>query len=167
MKVVSQQSTNPLDATMTRTQVVRRKFKSSLPRSVQNRELSTMEALAKTIELFDRLRSGMHEAGLDPNDSQAGLIYYQPNTKGAEHILAKTVVLPEPGKIGPFCDTVMALDKPVFLGVLFSQHDPETEKAAQKRVLFVCPFMRSPDSDGRLIAARNQQAMGGKMAVAN
>lgn len=160
-------SANPLDATMTRTQVVRRKFKSSLPRKIENRVLSKMEALGRTFELFDRLRNEMDAAGLDKNDSKAGLVYCQPETKGEEHILARTVALPNPGAITEFCDRVMALDKPRFLGLVFIQHDPDADKASQRDVAFLGPFMAGPEAEGRLIAARNQIAMGGFKAVAN
>src|ERR1700733_13633168 len=113
VRLETRKSANPLDATMTKTQVVRRKFKSSLPRKIENRKLSKMEALGRTFELFERLRNEMENAGLDKNNSQAGLIYCQPQTKGEEHVLARTIVLPKPGKeVAEFCDSVMNLDKP-------------------------------------------------------
>lgn len=152
---------------MTRAQVVRRKFKSGLPRKIENRRLSVMEALARTMDLFDRLRNEMEAAGLKKSHVSAGLIFYQPQTKGKEHVLAETIILPEPGEIGTFCDRVMALDKPVFLGVIFHQHDPEAEKPDQQNVIFVWPFLDGPDERGRLVAARNQQAKGGLKKVAN
>jgi hypothetical protein len=152
---------NPLDAAMTKTQVVRRKFKSALPRSIQNRELSKMEAMARTMELFDRLRNMMEEAGLDKNDAYAGLVYYQPETKGEERVLARTIPLPRPEDIGSFANEVMALDKPRFLGVLFLQHDPATDKAKYQDVLFALPFMLGAEAEGRLLAARTSQQMGG------
>jgi hypothetical protein len=152
---------NPLDATMTKTQVVRRKFKSALPRTIKNRVLSKMEALARTMELFDRLRSEMKAAGLDENNVYAGLIYCQPETKGMERVLANVVVLPKPGDIAAFCDGVMGLDKPLFLGVLFAQRDPDATKAAYKNVVFVWPFMLGPEAEGRLLAARTQQTQDG------
>jgi hypothetical protein len=96
MRLVERTETkNPLDKAMTKTQVVRRKFKSALPRSIQNRELSNMEAMARTMELFDRLRGMTEEAGLDKNNVSAGLVYYQPETKGMERILAQTIEIPE------------------------------------------------------------------------
>lgn len=162
-------SANPLDATMTRTQVVRRKFKSSLPRKIENRVLSQMEALGKTFELFERLRNEMAAAGLDRDDAQAGLIYCQPETPGEERVLARTVALPKPGgdEIQKFCDEVWKLDKPLFLGILFYQSDPDAAKPDQRGVFFVCPLMAGPEAEGRLIAARNQQAQGGFKALAN
>jgi len=114
-----------------------------------------MEALARTMELLDRLRDGMQAAGLDKNNVLAGLVYYQPKSKGA-HLLAQTTMLPEPSAIGAFCDAVMGLEDPRFLGVIFIQHDPDAEKASQKGVVFVWPFMSGPEADGRLLAARNE-----------
>ena len=157
-------SKNPLDATMTRAQVVRRKFKSGLPRKPEPRELSKMEAMARTMELFDRLRGEMESAGLNKNDVSVGLVFCQPKTKGLEHVLAQTVALPKPEEIGTFVERVMALDRPVFLGLLFVQHDVEAEKARdekQKTVLCAWPFTNEFDAPARLLAARNQQARGG------
>jgi hypothetical protein len=152
---------------MTKTQVVRRKFKSSLPRRIENRKLLPMEAMGKTMELFDKLRNEMAAAGLDKNNAEAGLVYCQPETKGMEHVLAQTIRLPKPEKIGTFVERVMALHKPLFLGVMFLQRDPDTDKPGQKYALFVWPFMSSPEADGRLLAARNQMAQGGLKKVAN
>lgn len=152
---------------MTRTQVVRRKFKSGLPRKIENRLLSPMEAMARTMDLFDKLRTEMSAAGLNKHDAEAGLVYCQPQTKGMEHVLAQTIVLPKPEEIGTFVERVMALHKPLFLGVMFMQRDRDTDKPDQKNVLFVWPFMSSPEADGRLLAARNQQAKGGLKKVAN
>jgi len=148
---------NPLDGTMTKTQVVRRRFKSALPRTIPNRELSKMEAMARTMDLFDKLRGEMCAAGLNPDDAQAGLVFYQPDTPGKERLLAETIRLPRPEDIGGFVDRVMALDKPRFLGVLFAQRDPDATKAEYKTVMFVWPFMGGPEAEGRLLAARNQQ----------
>jgi hypothetical protein len=156
-----------MDATMTATQVVRRKFKSALPRRIENRLLSKMEAMARTMELFDKLRNEMAAAGLDKDNAEAGLVFCQPETKGVEHVLAQTIRLPKPEEIGTFVEGIMALHKPLFLGVMFLQRDPDTEKPGQKDALFVWPFMSSPEADGRLVAARNQMAKGGLKKVAN
>jgi hypothetical protein len=152
---------------MTKTQVVRRRFMSALPRKIQNRELSPMEAMARTMELFDRLRNEMEDAGLNKNHAYAGLVYCQPRTKGKEHVLAETIVLPKPEGIADFANKVIALDKPLFLGVLFHQHDPDAEKAKYKNRVFVWPFMAGPEAEGRLLKARNQQAEGGFKKVTN
>jgi hypothetical protein len=148
-------SANPLDDTMTPTQVVRRKFKSGLPRTIENRQLSPMEAIGKTFELFDRLLNGMEEAGLKESNASAGLVYY--NDCG---VFAETIALPEPKPeaIGEFVKKVMSLKKPVFLGVIFLQHDPDTKKTEYRNVVFVWPFIGGPDAERRLIIARNSQA---------
>jgi len=159
---------NPLDATMTKAQVVRRKFKSALPRKIQNRQLSKMEAMARTMELFDRFRNMMREADLDADDVQAGLVFCQPETPGKEAVTAETFVLPAPEEIGKFVDRVMALDRPLFLGLMFHQtdHDPDI-KPEKQRTLFVWPFMLGPEAEKRLLGARRQQAKGGFSAIAN
>ena len=157
MVATTAKAVNPLDGTMTKTQVVRRRFKSALPRTIKNRELSNMEAMAKTMELFDQLRKEMGAAGLDPDDAQAGLVFYQPETPGKERMLAETIRLPKPDDIGVFVKRVMGLDKPRFLGVLFAQRDPDATKAEYKTAAFVWPFMNGPEAEGRLLAARNGQ----------
>jgi hypothetical protein len=154
VRLSTKKSTNPLDATMTKAQVVRRKFKSSLPRKVENRRLSAMEALARTFDLFDRLRDMMAEAGLKKGDVKAGLVYCQPETKGREHVLVESIELPKPEEIPTFAEKVLALDKPLFLGVIFAQSDREADKADQRAVAFVWPFMAGPEAEGRLLAAR-------------
>jgi hypothetical protein len=153
----AKKAVNPLDVTMTRTQVVRRRFKSALKRTIQNRELSKMEAMARTMELFGQLRNEMNAAGLDADDAQAGLVFYQPETPGKERMRAETIRLPKPEDIGRFVDRVMELDKPHFLGVLFAQRDPDATKAEYKTVAFVWPFMNGAEAEGRLLAARNGQ----------
>jgi hypothetical protein len=168
MRLSTRKSANPLDATMTKTQVVRRKFMSALPRRIENVILSPMEAMARTMTLFDKLRSEMVAAGLDVKNVRAGLVYCQPETEDAKHILAQTIIMPDdPGKIGDFCNRVMKLDKPLFLGVIFSQHDPDAERREYRDRIFVAQFMAGPEAEGRLIAARNQIAKGGAKKVAN
>ncbi|MGH9644353.1 MAG: hypothetical protein ACRD3Q_18275 [Terriglobales bacterium] len=126
-----------------------------------------MEAMARTMELFGRLRTLMEEAGLKNGDVSAGLMFCQPETKGREHVLAETIVLPKPEEIPAFADKVMALDKPLFLGVLFHQHDRDADKPDQQNAVFVWPFMAGPESEGRMLAAMRQQAKGGHKKVAN
>lgn len=158
---------NPLDSVMTKAQVVRRKFKSSLPRTIQNRVLSPMEAMARTMELFDRFRGEMKDAGLKPSDVSAGLLYFQPDTKSEKGVLARVAELPAPDEIGAFVEKVMALDKPRFLGVLFVQTDRETDKANKKFTGFAFPFMHDLDAQKRLKAFINAQAKGGFKKIAN
>jgi hypothetical protein len=152
---------NPLEERMTRAQVARRRFKSSLPRKPAHLMMSPMQALARTADLFDRLRNEMQAAGVNPEHAQAALVYFQPHVK---EILAQTVVLPKPEKIPEFAASVMSLDKPVFLGVLFLQHDAEAEKAGdmkQANVLFGVPFTTACDAPARMLAARDSQRLKG------
>ncbi len=153
MRLTAQKTKNPLDATMTKTQVVRRKFMSSLPRRSENRRLTKMEAMGRTMQLFDTLRYEMGEAGLDANNARAALVYCQPETKGMEGVLAQVVELPEPEGIPTFCKGVADIDKPLFLGVMFLQHDSDTDKPEYKDWVFVAPFMTGSEAEGRLIAA--------------
>lgn len=167
LRVPETKRTNPLDATMTKAQVVRRVFKSSLPRKPEHVELSAMEALARTFELLARFRNEMGKAELSRDDVQAGLVYCQPKTKGQEAVISQTVVLPkpDPADVGEFAEKVMALDKPVFLGVLFLQHDAKAEKAGdvkQANVLFGIPFTTVYDAPARMLAARASQMLKGK-----
>jgi hypothetical protein len=61
----------------------------------------------------------------------------------------------------------MNLDKPLFLGVVFLQNDPDAESAEQRNAIFVAQFMSSPEANGRLLMARDQLAKGGFKNVAN
>jgi hypothetical protein len=151
---------NPLDASMTKAQVVRRRFKSALPRTIKNEILAPMSAIAKALELYERFRSEMAAVpGLSKSDVSAGLVYVRPETPGLEHETG-TALIPDPdkGNIGMFVETTMALDKPLFLGVIFIQTDHEATKPEQRHVIFVWPFMGGPEAEKRLKAARNQQA---------
>jgi len=157
---------NPLDGMMTRAQVVRRKFNASRPRTIQNRVLSKLEAMARTMELFDKLRSAMAAEGLNKEDVLAHLVFVQPQTPGLEDKV-RTAFLPSPEKIGTFVDKIMALDNPVFLGVLFGQYDHETDKEDKKRVAFLWPFRADPKSERALLAARRGFVRGGNKALDN
>jgi hypothetical protein len=153
---VTREKVNPLDAAMTKAQIVRRRFKSALPRRIKNRVLSKMEAMARTMELFDRFRNEMEAAGLNKGDVRAGLVYCQPETPGMEHVLAQVAELPNPdkGNVAMFAETTMALDKPLFLGLLFVQTDHETDKPNKQQTIFVWPFMLGQEAEKRLLAAR-------------
>jgi hypothetical protein len=151
-------SANPLDEMMTSAQIARRKFKATLPRKIQNRRLSAMEALSEVFGLFDRLRGLVAERGLSADSVQAGLVYCLPESDPG--VFAATIPLPEPSKIGAFCEKVMALDQPLFLGVFFRQEDSDTNNPAQKAVIFTAQFIAGPEAEGRLLAARKQQQIG-------
>jgi hypothetical protein len=146
---------------MTKAQVVRRRFKSALPRTVQNKVLSKMEAMAKVMELLDRFRGEMDTEGLPKTDVEAGLVYCQPETPGMEDVAFATIPLPAPEAIGVFVKKVMALEKPLFLGVLFIHTDRQADKPEKKHTIFVWPFMGGPEAEKRLLAARRSQAKGG------
>jgi hypothetical protein len=154
---------NPLDAVMTPAQVVRRRFKSSLPRTVKNTILTKVAAMARAEELYERFRGEMAAGGLNKSDVSAALVFCQPETPGMEGLLAQVAPLPDPdkGNMEMFVETTMALDRPLFLGVLFFQTDHKTTKPEQRHVVFVAPFMGGPEAEKRLLAARKQQAQRG------
>ena len=156
------ETNNPLEERMTRAQVARRRFKSGLPRKPGNVELSWMQALARTADLYDGLRNEMRAVGVNPEHAQAALVYFQPHAR--DGVLAQVVPLPKPDKMTEFCERVMSLDKPVFLGVLFLQHDAEAEKAGdikQTNVLFGTAFTTAHDAEARMLAARESQRFRG------
>jgi hypothetical protein len=152
---------NPLDSQMTKSQVVRRKFNASRPRVIQNRRLSKFEAMARTMELFDKLRDAQREAGLEANDVVAGLVF-------AEHgNIVRTFWLPVPERINEFVKKVMELKDPMFLGVLFGQKDPDAVKEEKQATAFLWPFVSGPLADKQLLAARQHFAKGGHKALDN
>ena len=153
-----EKAVNSLDSMMTPAQVARRKFKSALPRKPQNRSLSPMQAIGETFTLLDEFRDTVHAEKQKMDAAKtvyAALAYALPDTAK----LALTLTVPEPAKIGPFCDTVMRLGRknPVFLGVVFVQVDPDTTKAAYKHVSFVVPFVSGPDAEARLLYAQREE----------
>lgn len=117
-----------------------------------------MQALGETFTLLDQFR-GMVRAEKQKMDAAktvyAALAYTLPNAAK----LALTITVPEPDKIGPFCETVMGLERknPTFLGVVFVQVDPDAENTAYKAVSFVMPFMSGLDAEARLVFARKEE----------
>jgi hypothetical protein len=158
-----QKPKNPFLA-MTKAQKARQRFKSGLPRKPGNEELSWMQALARTVDMFDGLRNEMRGEGLNPDDVQAALVYFQPHARDA--VLARVVPLPKPDKMAEFCEQIMALDKPAFLGVLFLQHDEQAEKAGDRKqanVIFGIAFTTAYDAPARMLAARESQRFKGEL----
>lgn len=148
---------NPLDAKMTPAQVARRKFKSTLPRKIENRRLSAMEALGETFTLFDRFRGIVAEAGQDPDLTlHAALAYCLPESDPDPDParLGKVIHLRRRPLVGDFCNEVMELDRPLFLGVVFTQFDPDTKSPNYKFASFCAQFMAGPEADSRLLYAR-------------
>jgi hypothetical protein len=157
--VLKEKAVNRLDNMMTPGQVARRKFKSSLPRKVSNRTPSPMEALGETFTLLDRFRTMVAEEGADPDRTlYAALAYYLP--EASPETLAFTAFLPGPSKAGEFCDDVMKLPHPVFLGLVFIQVDLDTENPAYRTVSFCTQFMGGPDAEARLLYAQRMLRTG-------
>jgi len=153
---------NPMEERMTRAQVARRRFKSGLPRKPGNVELTWMQALGRTAELFEGLRNEMRAVGANPDHAQAALVYFQPSAR--DGVLAQVLPLPKPEKMTEFCEQIMALEKPVFLGLLFLQHDAEAEKSRdtkQANVLFGIAFTTAHDAEARMLAAKESQRFRG------
>jgi hypothetical protein len=127
-----------------------------------------MAALAMTMELLDSFRSEMQREELNPNDVEAGLVFFQPKIK---EILAHTVIVPPPGEFGRFCEEILALEGAVFLGLLFLHRDAKAKKAGDEKrasVLFGYPFTKAHNAAARLLAAKDSQAKGGlKSQVVN
>jgi hypothetical protein len=146
------------DSMMTPAQIARRKFKSALPRKAQNRTLVPLQAIGEAFTLLAQFCEMVSAEGqrTDPLKTvYAALAYTLP---GASK-LALTLTVPEPGKIGPFCDTVMGLERktPDFLGVVFVQVDPDPKvSAAYRTVSFVVPFKSGSDVEARLLYAQRE-----------
>jgi hypothetical protein len=154
---LKEKAVNRLDSMMTPGQVARRKFKSALPRKPQNKELSPMQALGELFTHLDRFRDMVAAEKQDraaANNVYAALVYSLPDSVK----LALTITVPHPGeKIGEFCETVMGLERPSFLGVVFVQVDPDAGSTAYKAVSFVVPFVSGPDAEARLVYAQRQE----------
>jgi hypothetical protein len=148
------------DALMTPGQIARRKFKSFLPRTPQERNVSAMQALAELFKWLDQFRGILRaeqqrKTPDDPSDPAktlyAAVAYRLP---GAAE-LASTLPVPEPGAmVGAFCDAVMALENPTFLGVVFVQAEPGVDA-----VSFAAPFMSGPEASARLRYAQDTELL--------
>lgn len=145
----TEKTVNPLDGMMTRAQVARRKFKSTLPRKIENRRLSALEAIGETFKLFIRFREILTEQGVDPDITlNAGLAYCLPESDPA--MLGTAVLIPGPSNVGAFCDGITKLDRPLFLGMVFIQLDPDTDDRKYKWASFCTQFMGGPEAESRL-----------------
>jgi hypothetical protein len=159
----NEKAANPLDSTMTPAQVARRKFKSSLPRKLENRRLSAEAALGETFTLLDRFRGLVTEEMRTLEAVKtiyAALAYCLPESEPA--MLADSLPVPEPGMIeafGAFCEMALSLDKPLFLGVVFVQVDPDAESPAYRSVTFAAPFMGGPEATARLRYAQEKELL--------
>ena len=148
---------NPMDAKMTPAQVARRKFKSTLPRKPEHRSLSPMQALGETFTLLDRFRSFVAEEMQDLEAAKmvyAALVFCLPKSK------PETLSVPESDtkkSFGAFCEKVLSLNKPLFLGVVFVQVDLDAKKNEHRAVSFVVPFMSGPDAEDRLLFAQGEE----------
>ena len=148
---------NRLDSMMTPAQVARRKFKSALPRKPQNRILSPMQALGATFTLLDDFQGYImaEKQKMDAAKTVYAALAYSLGDK------TNTLTVPDPEKIGPFCDTVMRLERknPLFLGVVFVQVDPDAKNTLYKAVSFVVQFMSGPDAEARLRVAQEKELL--------
>lgn len=143
---------NRLDDKMTAAQIARRKFKSSLPRKLQHRQLKPFAALGETFTLLDAFR------GLSPRPNETvfcSLAFYRDSSLN----LAETLTVPTPEHIAEFCDQVMKMTpEPKFLGLVFFHIDLDAKKAAQATVSFCVPFMVGPEWAARLHFAQQKVA---------
>jgi hypothetical protein len=155
-----QRAANPLDEKMTKAQIARRNFKSSLRRKAPNTSMSKLGALAEMINLVDRFRGELLSQGVDPDTTQAALVYHWPDPAGTL-IRLETTVLPAVEQIGAFVERIAALEDPQFLGVLFSQTDPQLPITSPYKVVgFVAQFISGSEAEGLLMIARDRQLKG-------
>ena len=151
---LEEKAVNLLDSTMTRGQVARRNFKSSLPRKVSTRTPSPMEALGETFTLLDRFRGMAAEQGAGPETLYAALAYCLPE---ASPELAFYAGLPGPEGVVEFCQDVMKLPNPNFLGLVFVQVDPDAKTLPEYQTVSFCTqFMGGLDAEARLLYARKK-----------
>jgi hypothetical protein len=152
------------DIKMTPAQVARRKFKSSLPRKLENRRLSPEAALGELFTLLDRFRGFVVGETGNPEAVKtiyAGLAFCLPESQPA--MLAESFPVPEPGDqtgaFGAFCESVLSLNDPQFLGVVFVQVDPDAENTVYKAVSFAVPFLGGPEATARLRYAQDKELL--------
>jgi hypothetical protein len=146
---------NRIEEKMTAAQRARRRFKSALPRKPQNRILSPLQALGVTFTLLDDFQGHVRaeKQSMDADKTVYAALAYSLGDGMPVH----TATVPGPEKIGPFCEMVLALQNPLFLGVVFVQVDPDTNSLMHHTVSFVVPFMSGVDAELRLVHAQKQE----------
>ena len=130
---------------------------------MQNNLLSHLAAIGRTCIELDKLRGLQRDAHLDPDDVKAALIFCTPETEGQEDCV-QYHWLPTPDKIPSFTKKILKIKKPIFLGVLFYQHDPAADEGKQ-HVAWVLQFMGGPLCEKKQLAAKNHFVRGGHKAL--
>ncbi len=148
------QHSNPLFDAMTPAQIARARFKSELPRKAQALNLTKLGAISRTLGLFDRFIQIAREAGCKTPRINLALAYYVPG----DSALARVILFSERRTPG-FVADVMGLSNPIFLGLSFLQHDPDTERRDLEDVSFGTLFVSDPDEQGRFVAAHKRLAL--------
>lgn len=144
-----------MEKTLTAATRVRRRFKAGRPRAIQDRTVGPMEAMNKTVELLEKLRALSQQEGVDPDSVCAGLIYKQSDIPAKGYFQVRMVVLERPNQLNAFIDKVMALDQPLFLGIVFAQLDREAGERGQW-ITIAWPFPAGAKDEGALIGMRER-----------
>jgi hypothetical protein len=136
----------------------RRRFKAGRPTKTKGPILSPLAAMTRAVDEYTKLQSLMEDEAQKKgeesefSDTKAGLVYT--TLDGEVH----TAWLPQSieGQ-RPFYDSILDLapQKPVFIGILFSQFDRHTTKPEAQHVFWVLQLAAGPLAEKQLRDARD------------
>jgi hypothetical protein len=143
-----------MEAVLTSAARARRRFKAGRPAKVTNEMLSPLDAMGRAVREFQKLQNLMQaEQGeaFEFADTKAALIYVVDEAPHAAWLP------PTPDGIGEFVAYVnsLALQNPIFLGMLFRQIDREAKSPDKKDVFWVLQFWGGPLAEKHLRDARD------------
>jgi hypothetical protein len=148
----------------------RRRFKAGKPRKITNDPLTALDAMARAVKEYGRLKELMKDESetqgetSDPNDAAAALVYAVLNVETMQHEAQRTWLPVSSTNIGSFVETVNALDptNTVFLGIIFRQLDRQAKRAEDLRVYWVAQFMGGPLAEKNLKEMRDEARLLGE-----
>jgi hypothetical protein len=135
---------------------VRRRLKAGRPRTIQQAELSPLQAINRLVSEADKARGVMREEGLEAEDIALGLVFYTPEARGYENDV-RCRWLPPPGKTHTFFAAIEKIGNntpTLFMGIVWRLEDRDTGKGAS----WVTPFKGGPEAEAMLRIARDKLA---------
>jgi hypothetical protein len=140
----------------------RRRFKAGRPTKIKNDPLTALDAMARAVTEYSRLRRLMEEEStedhpFDANAVAAALVYATLNKETMQHEAQRAWLPVESKDIGIFGNKVLALDPDtVFLGVIFRQVDQQAKRVEDHRLYWVLQFMAGPLAEKQLQEQRDE-----------
>jgi hypothetical protein len=133
-----------MEESLTQAEQVRRKLKAGAPRKIVNELISPLEAIYRAAERVERARTWMSDAGLNPDDIRAYLVWSIPeDPENAEPGTYKPELIPTSCAVGAILADLeqrAARNTMLFLGLLWWQAD-RNSKTTSPITLWVSQWM--------------------------